>query len=70
MLVDTLIYILIFASIYLTMGVVIALLINKVDDPHIGEMIVAVLFWPVLAITWMVVLFMIFVMTVIDRWRE
>ena len=70
MLVDTLIYILIFVAIYLTMGVVIALLINKVEDPNIGEMIVAVLFWPVLAITWIVVLLMIFVMTVIDRWRE
>lgn len=70
MLVDTLIYILIFASIYLPMGIIITLLLKKVDDIHIGETIVAVLFWPVLAITWIVVSLMIFVMTVIDRWRE
>lgn len=70
MLVDTLIYVLIFASVYLAIGIIIATLLKDGDDVSVGESILSGIFWPVVVITFAVIAVMVVVTKIINIWRE
>ena len=70
MLVDTLIYILIFAAVYFPMGVIVTMLLKDGRDISILESILTVIFWPVCAMTFLVAFLVSFIAGVISRWRE